>query len=407
MEARGSQTVTLFVQNIPTALHWSGLRQVFEAKYGGRSWAWRKANVGNLQQVSQVDRFKGGKSTFPGPDKYNDKGRATDNHKAQADASEGLNSGELDSQEGRNYKRIQGHIEEETLYKLSKCLVGIMATICNTSRVEERLHDWGLGELVVKNRGGRRFLIEIKDHELFKILEEQNWSYLKEVFAEIEPWTEAYHLPERITWIQVTGIPLHCWNETTFKRIADLWGTLLAMGENANQSFDCAKVTLLLSTRQRGNIDEVIEVEVGRESFLIRIEELGFHDHAVNPRNTGEKENLRRKYSLVSVESSSGASSESNRSNSPTSKERSTCLKEDEEVNDFCMGNIFMNYATLNYNNEDRFVGEDEIKGCSPKDNISEQRSRQKVVIENEIINLDEDMNMEGQTKETGPSWVT
>ncbi|KAK8613961.1 hypothetical protein V6N13_122342 [Hibiscus sabdariffa] len=114
------------------------------------------------------------------------------------------------------------------------CAVGAMVTISSIKSVEERLQGWGFGELRNKSMGGRRFLIEFKDQELFDFLLEQKWSYLLEVFTEVEPWTELIHLLERITWVQAKGIPLHCWNQITIKRITEIWGTLLAMGETTN-----------------------------------------------------------------------------------------------------------------------------------------------------------------------------
>ncbi|KAK8696502.1 hypothetical protein V6N13_001636 [Hibiscus sabdariffa] len=136
---------------------------------------------------------------------------------------------------------------------------------------------------------GKRFLIESKDQESFGYLKEQEWSYLLEVFSEIEPWSELFHLPERITWVQAEGIPLHCWNQTTFIRISEVWGKLIAMGENASQCLDGDKVTLLISTNQRHNLDGVLELEAGRECFLIRIKELGFNIHSSFKSNEGRE----------------------------------------------------------------------------------------------------------------------
>ncbi|KAK8604740.1 hypothetical protein V6N13_099671 [Hibiscus sabdariffa] len=91
----------------------------------------------------------------------------------------------------------------------------------------------------------------------------------EKVFSEVEPWSELIHLLERITWVQAEGIPLHCWNQITFKRIAKIWEMLLAMEENANQSLDGEKVTLLISTNERSNLDGVLELEVGMECYVL------------------------------------------------------------------------------------------------------------------------------------------
>ncbi|KAK8662432.1 hypothetical protein V6N13_092006 [Hibiscus sabdariffa] len=192
-----------------------------------------------------------------------------------ADTAEPSNREEKSSSD-KVYKRVIGHIEEETLWKLGRCLIGTMATVCSSSMVKERLNKWGLGEITVKSLGGRDFFIEINDPELYKLLEDLHWSYLKEVFINVEPWSESYKLRERVTWVQVSGIPLQCWNNITFNRIAEMWGYLLAMGENANQIRDCYKVNLLLSVKQEEKIDECLQIEVGNELFMVRVLELGF-----------------------------------------------------------------------------------------------------------------------------------
>ncbi|KAK8614378.1 hypothetical protein V6N13_122738 [Hibiscus sabdariffa] len=79
----------------------------------------------------------------------------------------------------------------------------------------------------------------------------------------------------RCSTSQVTGVPPHCWNLTTFKRLVDSWGSLLSLGENANQRFDCEKVTMLISTQKEETINETIELEVGRDCFLVQVVEIG------------------------------------------------------------------------------------------------------------------------------------
>ncbi|KAK8675520.1 hypothetical protein V6N13_033586 [Hibiscus sabdariffa] len=216
----------------------------------------------------------------------------------------------------------------------------------------------------------------------------------KEVFEEVEPWTEAYRIPERVTWIQVSGIPLHCWNDTTFNRIATVWGSLLALGENANQSIDCDKITMLVSTRLRENLTKVIELEVARESFLISIVELGFQITS----SKIEKEKTRQKLPSSPEDSSSGTSS----SISPMSNGKVTCSKEVEVSLDCCMGNTFKVGVTLNDVNERRLVGEDAILGsCQLVQKVSKEMShswpeREKETVEN--LNKVDQSRLEGAT---------
>ncbi|KAK8689714.1 hypothetical protein V6N13_088427 [Hibiscus sabdariffa] len=175
-------------------------------------------------------------------------------------------------------KRLTGHVEEENIWKIRKCLVGEMTTICSVSSISNRLLKWGLGEIKVQRMGAKLFLLTIEDEDLYLMLEDLDWSYLKEIFSDIKPWSETMGCRERATWLEVSGLPLHCWNGTTLKKIAGLWGTFEAMGINANHSRDCEKVTVLISTRQVKKIDEVIEMEVRDKIFEVGVVELGFLD---------------------------------------------------------------------------------------------------------------------------------
>ncbi|KAK8618865.1 hypothetical protein V6N13_132843 [Hibiscus sabdariffa] len=68
-----------------------------------------------------------------------------------------------------------------------------MATVVSAETVRDRLHDWGLGDTKNDNR---------------------------------------------ITWVEIRGIPLHCWNYETFTRIIEGWGKIIALGENGNMFHD-------------------------------------------------------------------------------------------------------------------------------------------------------------------------
>ncbi|KAK8582664.1 hypothetical protein V6N13_069436 [Hibiscus sabdariffa] len=116
-------------------------------------------------------------------------------------------------------KRLTGHMEEEDLWKIRKCLAGEMITICSVSSISNRLLKWGLGEIKVQRMGAKLFLLTIEDEDLYLMLEDLDWSYLKEIFTDIKPWSETMSCRERATWLEVSGLPLHCWNGTTLKKI--------------------------------------------------------------------------------------------------------------------------------------------------------------------------------------------
>ncbi|XP_039052593.1 polyadenylate-binding protein 5-like [Hibiscus syriacus] len=270
---RGSQLTTLFVQNLPPKFHWSGLRQLFgrhgdvidsyiarkkdmagkrfgfvrfsnkedanralqrlnefntygfrivvkEAKYTDRFQSWKANTTFYSQATTRNDGHKGFQAMNHSEGRSKNKEAVAGNNKGMVFGSDGFKEKVM-----RRLKTVQGHVDEESLRKLEKRLIGTMATVCNSNQVEDRLRAGGLGELKTKYLGGRDFLIEIEDPGLYSFMKEQKWSYLKEVFLEVQPWSEVYRSSERVIWIQLTGLPLYCWNHQTFKKVAETWGS--------------------------------------------------------------------------------------------------------------------------------------------------------------------------------------
>ncbi|KAK8607197.1 hypothetical protein V6N13_052941 [Hibiscus sabdariffa] len=118
----------------------------------------------------------------------------------------------------------------------------------------------------------------------------------------------------------------------------DYWGSLISLGENASQSIDCEKITLLISTKQRGRINEVIEVEVGRNCFLVQVDELGLTFHPkqrVVPLQSKAKMTVDR-----SPKSSSDSSSVPDQYTCSTNMSRSNCNGEDEVARAIFLENL-------------------------------------------------------------------
>lgn len=165
--------------------------------------------------------------------------------------------GTLEGKELNNPKIVVGHIENEQLWKLQRCLIGDTTTFCDLNSLSERNTCMGLGELNIKRIQGRYFLIEVPNEKLMKILRLKEWAYLKEFFINVEPWTEKFLVSKRALWIEIAGIPLHSWNYQTTKRVVDLWGEIIAMGKNFTMTNTFEKIDILISTKQVNRIDEV------------------------------------------------------------------------------------------------------------------------------------------------------
>ncbi|KAH1047054.1 hypothetical protein J1N35_037838 [Gossypium stocksii] len=108
------------------------------------------------------------------------------------------------------------------------------------------------------------------------LLTQVEWSYLKDFFIKIEPWSKKLKINERVALIEVSGVPLHCWNYETFKRVARLWGNLVSLGENLTKVHNFEKIELLISITQSKMVNELVSMEVGDEHFPIRVKEQGW-----------------------------------------------------------------------------------------------------------------------------------
>ncbi|KAK8699654.1 hypothetical protein V6N13_115737 [Hibiscus sabdariffa] len=228
------QTTTLFVHNIPTRMHWKGLWHAFGkhgdvvdafiarkmsrvgkrfgfvrfarrsdadramgrlngfslygfrifvafAKFNGRSEYWRKVRSVGSPGTEQIE------TNFKNSDGNDFNANLKDNIRLKEKVHvEGKNAGETSKTMVRKNRRISGHVEEEELWKLKRCLVGTTTTVCSVKSIVDRLLSWGLGEIKIQRLGGKTFLISIDDEELFQMLEDLDWSYLKEFFVEVK-----------------------------------------------------------------------------------------------------------------------------------------------------------------------------------------------------------------------------
>ncbi|KAE8665037.1 hypothetical protein F3Y22_tig00112699pilonHSYRG00082 [Hibiscus syriacus] len=244
-------------------------------------------------------------------------------------------NGESSEEQVRRMSRIiQGVMDEEVVRKLQKCLVGTMSTICSSSQVEDRLR------------------------------------------SAVQPWSESYRASERVTWIKLFGVSLHCWNHGTFKMIAEQWGECLAMGENTFQAMGCEEMTILITTSRKESIDEIVDLEASRDIFKIRAVE----QPTSRSDNAGRKQEEKEATAMVDFESLTGRSSDS-------SDEKK--LERWQEKNDSqlcCMGNIPRGGDLSGEDEDDRNIGEEAIVGLRKNDDGWEKEQKQ---IE-EVIELEE-----------------
>ncbi|KAL4346807.1 hypothetical protein GQ457_17G025350 [Hibiscus cannabinus] len=297
---------TLFIENIPRRMHWKGLWHLF-ARHGDvyRAYIANKLSRGGKRfgfvsfgterdALRALERLNGfnvygftltvklanhNKWRVSGKQHGDQINKRLDGHQQPMNIQilRGI------SQREEHKRKVVGHVIDEDLWKLQRCLIGEMAMVCSVQSVVKRLEQWGLNGIKVQRMGGKVFLLSFEDEDLYIMLEDLQWSYLKEIFCKVDEWSVNTKRPLRATWIEVRGVPLHAWNDITLKRIAAIWGNFEAWGENAHRILNSEKTTILITTDYSRRIDETVVVEIGSETHEINILELGFKDDTVDP----------------------------------------------------------------------------------------------------------------------------
>ncbi|KAK8626683.1 hypothetical protein V6N13_134316 [Hibiscus sabdariffa] len=176
-DAKGSDViVSLFVENLSERLHWMGLWHSFarhgdvvnvyiarKRTRGGKRF--RFVRMKNMEEAYRaIERLHGfhlygskllvkvasKSSVWMGSSKdrfYTE--RVKQYGRRVKDSLEDVSVEERTYPKPTNTKRFIGHIENEELWQLRKCLVGVMESVCSVRSIHDRLMKWGLGDVNV------------------------------------------------------------------------------------------------------------------------------------------------------------------------------------------------------------------------------------------------------------------
>nr|GEZ66732.1 RNA-directed DNA polymerase, eukaryota [Tanacetum cinerariifolium] len=97
-------------------------------------------------------------------------------------------------------------------------------------------------------------------------------------FSQIIQASKEFVIDERITWVDIEGIPLKLWSESTFNRIAAKWGNMLYL-EKLDEGCLYSKRLCILTTG-KSNILETFKIIHKGKRFLVRAKEtMGWIPH--------------------------------------------------------------------------------------------------------------------------------
>ncbi|KAK8612898.1 hypothetical protein V6N13_093002 [Hibiscus sabdariffa] len=103
------------------------------------------------------------------------------------------------------------------------------------------------------------------------------WRQLLQWFDNVQEWSADLRFDSRFTWLSIDGIPIQAWSTTTFKNIAESWGSFLKLDSDTAepQSFECGRV--FIETKRMERINETIDLVVNSEIFPVLIWEIEYH----------------------------------------------------------------------------------------------------------------------------------
>lgn len=123
-----------------------------------------------------------------------------------------------------------------------------------------------------RSMGGRAVLITFQNSEVRDEMINEPW--MKLWFENVKPWTGEPACLERFVWLSCKGVPLSAWNISTFKRIAECWGSYILVDDQTLRDGSFAEGKVLIVTEELHRIDKWINIRVGALSYDVKIMEL-------------------------------------------------------------------------------------------------------------------------------------
>ncbi|KAK2381717.1 hypothetical protein QL285_069304 [Trifolium repens] len=187
--------------------------------------------------------------------------------------------------------------ESQNLEKLAGSYVGTLREIAEVDSIQTTIWMKGFQQIQAITLGMDLILLNSTIEGEIQRAYESNKLWWERWFLSLTPWRPDIRPRGRRMWVRLFGVPLHIWSWEGFKKIIWRYGKLLNLDpETLEQSrFDVARALIAVSYWEM--VDEVIEVKVNDEVFIIRmIEErsgcldLGKNKVAGSRNDVGESE---------------------------------------------------------------------------------------------------------------------
>nr|GEX43861.1 DIE2/ALG10 family [Tanacetum cinerariifolium] len=91
-------------------------------------------------------------------------------------------------------------------------------------------------------------------------------------FDQITHASSEFTIDDRVTWIDIEGIPLKLWTSNTFNKIASRWGSLIDIDKAEDDNFHSRRMCIL--TKGMSNIFETFKITYHGKVYWVRAKEI-------------------------------------------------------------------------------------------------------------------------------------
>ncbi|KAK1571163.1 hypothetical protein Q3G72_012814 [Acer saccharum] len=129
---------------------------------------------------------------------------------------------------------------------LSRCAVGVLKKFANISSVSKRLSNKGIS--FSSSYIGDKSILYCFDSEIDKDSFLSNRFFWDDCFSSFSRWSEILIPQTRLAWIEVSRVPLHCWEASFFMKLGWLIGEPLLIDEDTvlRRRLDKGKMLVLI-----------------------------------------------------------------------------------------------------------------------------------------------------------------
>ncbi|PWA48451.1 hypothetical protein CTI12_AA490920 [Artemisia annua] len=162
--------------------------------------------------------------------------------------------------------------EDIEMEVFSRSLIGDVKKLSYLVKLPELCEAVGLSKVEVKLLGGQEVMLVFETSGTADNIMRNVDHGLRRWVHKIRRWENNYKPQGRITWINILGVPITCWKESVFRRIAEGHGVVMEMNNCnlvGNQNITIGKVCV--HTSAKGLINEKLKIKVKDITFGVSV----------------------------------------------------------------------------------------------------------------------------------------